>query len=94
MMKIVIISLSDILAARLRRTLPSELRRGIFSISSSYFLLNSSVARTAISLAINNGLPVAYVSSLSGTLAENIQKYYYNRYNKLNVEKLKKILDE
>lgn len=50
--------------------------------------------RTAISLAINNGLPVAYVSSLSGTQAENIQKYYYNGYNRSNLEKLKEIFDE
>ena len=40
------------------------------------FRLHSYIFRcTAISLAINNGLPVAYVSSLSGTQAENIQKY-------------------
>lgn len=43
--RIVIISLSDMLAARRRRALPSEVRRGIFSISSSNFLLNSSVAQ-------------------------------------------------
>lgn len=49
--------------------------------------------RTAISLAINNGLPIAYVSSLSGTQAENIQKYYYNGYNKSNLEKIKEIFD-
>ena len=43
--RIVIISLSDMLAARRRRAFPSEGRRGIFSISSSNFLLNSSVAQ-------------------------------------------------
>jgi hypothetical protein len=48
---------------------------------------------TAISLAVNNGLPDSYVSSLSGTLPENIQKYYYNAYNKSNMEKLKEILN-
>lgn len=53
------------------------------------FRLHSYIFRhTAISLAVNNGLPVSYVSSLSGTLPENIQKYYYNGYNKSNVEKL------
>lgn len=53
------------------------------------FRLHSYIFRhTAISLAVNNGLPVAYVSSISGTLSENIQKYYYNGYNKSNVEKL------
>ena len=53
------------------------------------FRLHSYIFRhTAISLAVNNGLPIAYVSSLSGTLPENIQKYYYNGYNKSNVEKL------
>lgn len=48
---------------------------------------------TAISLAVNNGLPIAYVSSLSGTLPENIQKYYYNGYNKSNIERLREIFD-
>lgn len=58
------------------------------------FRLHSYIFRhTAISLAVNNGLPVAYVSSLSGTLPENIQKYYYNGYNKSNIERLKEILD-
>lgn len=38
--RIVIISLSDMLAARLRRAMPFELRRGLFLISSSNFWLN------------------------------------------------------
>lgn len=58
------------------------------------FRLHSYIFRhTAISLAVNNGLPVAYVSSLSGTLPENIQKYYYNSYNKSNIERLKDLLE-
>jgi len=39
------------LAARLRRDFPPEPRRGIFSISSSNFLLNSSVAQKIVSVA-------------------------------------------
>ena len=58
------------------------------------FRLHSYIFRhTAISLAVNNGLPIAYVSSLSGTLPENIQKYYYNGYNKSNIERLREIFD-
>ena len=39
------------------------------------------------------GTQKRHISSLSGTQAENIQKYYYNGYNKLNVERLKEIFD-
>lgn len=64
-------------------------------VSFKSFRLHSYIfRRTAISLAINNGLPIAYVSSLSDTQAENIQKYYYNGHNKLNIERLKEIFDE
>ncbi len=44
---------------------------------------------TAITLALDNGLPLAYVASVAGTSIEMIQKHYYNGENEKNSMKLK-----
>lgn len=44
---------------------------------------------TAITVAIDRGLPVAYVAMTAGTSIEMIQKHYYNGNSAANAEKLK-----
>lgn len=43
---------------------------------------------TAITVALDNGLPVAYVAMVAGTSIEMIQKHYYNGDNQINRSKL------
>lgn len=43
---------------------------------------------TAITLALDGGLPISYVASVAGTSIEMIQKHYYNADNKQNSMKL------
>lgn len=46
---------------------------------------------TAITVALNGGLPISYVAMLAGSKIENIQRYYYNGNAENNQEKLCKI---
>ena len=48
---------------------------------------------TAISAAIDGGLPVSYVVNLAGTSLEMIEKHYYNGDNSDNSTKLMKVFD-
>ena len=43
---------------------------------------------TAITLALDHGLPVSYIASIAGTSIEMIQKHYYNGNNAENQKKL------
>lgn len=43
---------------------------------------------TAITMALDNGLPISYVSAVAGTDIDMIQKYYYNGKNEINYRKL------
>ena len=43
---------------------------------------------TAITVALDNGLPIAYVAMVAGTSIEMIQKHYYNGDNQTNRSKL------
>lgn len=43
---------------------------------------------TAITLAIDNGLPIAYVSAVAGTGIDMIQNHYYNSDSSVNSSKL------
>lgn len=47
---------------------------------------------TAITIAIDNGLPVPYVAAVAGTSIEIIQKHYYNPGNKQNAQRLQTAL--
>lgn len=46
---------------------------------------------TAITVALNGGLPISYVAMLAGSKIENIQRYYYNGNAENNKEMLCKI---
>jgi integrase len=43
---------------------------------------------TAITVALDNGLPIAYIAAVAGTSIEMIQKHYYNGDNQQNQQRL------
>jgi len=47
---------------------------------------------TAITVAINNGLPVSYIANAAGTSVEMIQQHYYNGECQQNRDKLTEAL--
>lgn len=53
-----------------------------------YTLHNYVFRHTAITIALDKGLPLSYVSNAAGTGIRMIQKHYYNGNNKSNMDKL------
>ena len=46
---------------------------------------------TAITVALDNGTPLAFVAAAAGTSIEMIQKHYYNGHNQTNLNKLQMV---
>jgi len=55
----------------------------------SYDLYAYVFRHTAITVALDNGVPISYVSMAAGTSVEMIQKHYYNGDNQMNSDRLK-----
>lgn len=78
----------DYMFKRFREKVNVWLKKAGKEIGLDYPLYGYVFRHTAITLALDSGLPVSYVAAVAGTSIEIIQKHYYNADNVRNSQKL------
>ncbi|MDR1121215.1 MAG: hypothetical protein LBM08_09890 [Dysgonamonadaceae bacterium] len=82
-------AMKDFIFRQFRKNINCWLKHVSPEIGVDYGLYLYVFRHTAITVALDNGVPISYVAMAAGTSSELIQKHYYNGDNQMNTDRLK-----